>query len=52
LILFTLMMESTCSSKTSVRTRAIGHHILEDGIHHSCSKMSVSPSSLQTKKAV
>jgi hypothetical protein len=34
-ILFTLMMEVTQSSETSVLTRAMRHHIKEGGILHS-----------------
>jgi hypothetical protein len=35
LILFTLMMEATRSSETSVLTRATQHHVSENGILHS-----------------
>jgi hypothetical protein len=38
LILSDLMMEATCSSETSVLTRAIWGHISEEGILHSYSR--------------
>jgi hypothetical protein len=43
LILFTLMMGAISSSETSVPTRAIRHHIPEDGILNSHRRENINP---------